>query len=505
MSVIAGVAGASRNAAVALCDDGRIQAVCEQERVTRTRRAGLRSGRLPNEALDAVLRAAGRGLADITSYAVAEPKIELPLDVPVAHVPHHAAHAATAFDTSGFQDAVVLVCDRHALPEVSVWEADARGVRPTTFRWTGPGFATVYSRAAHAFGFAPGAEEHRLESLARVADRASDGTSSLLEFRGESLAIASDFEAALDRLLRPGGASAPVELAARVASDVQRTIGEALLRLVQHLKTMFGGRHLCLGGGLFFNSYFNSLLAQSGVYERTFVPVNPGNAGIAVGAALSVAARERAVCRGTPLSPFLGPGYEANDIKATIENCKLSYDYVSEHHVIERTVDALAKGKLVGWFQGRMEWGPRALGNRSILANPLAPFVLENLNAFLKHRASHRSYSVSTTVDALPRFFQGPPESSYMEFDYEVIQPDVVRSLLPLNGRRLRVQTVRESTPAFHQLLESFGQLTGVPMLVNTSFNGFNEPIVCTPRDAIRVFYGTGLDMVVVGRFILTK
>jgi carbamoyltransferase len=183
----------------------------------------------------------------------------------------------------------------------------------------------------------------------------------------------------------------------------------------------------------------------------------------------------------------------------------LSYDYHHNGELIETTAAALAKGRLVGWFQGRMEWGPRALGNRSILASPVSPYVLENLNVFLKRREHHRPYSVSVCEEDAPRFFRGPATSRFMEYEYEVLERDTLRPLLPLDAARLRVHTVPKSAGLFYELLKASGELTGVPMLVNTSFNGFNEPIVCTPRDAVRVFYGTGLDLVVLDSFVLSK
>jgi carbamoyltransferase len=173
--------------------------------------------------------------------------------------------------------------------------------------------------------------------------------------------------------------------------------------------------------------------------------------------------------------------------------------------MVERTTAALAKGQLVGWFQGRMEWGARALGHRSILASPAAPYVLENLNRFLKQRAPHETYSVAICAEDLPRYFKGPAKSLFMEFEYEVLDRNLLQYLLPANTTRLRVQTVDESAGTFYDLIRAFGELTGVPMLVNTSFNGFNEPIVCSPRDAIRVFYGTGLDMAILGSLVLRK
>ncbi len=167
---------------------------------------------------------------------------------------------------------------------------------------------------------------------------------------------------------------------------------------------------------------------------------------------------------------------------------------------------ALAKGQLVGWFQGRMEWGARALGNRSILASPVAPYVLENLNVFLKQREPHRTYSVAICEEDLPRYL---PRSSEIRVHGVPVRGAGSRTAATaccLQTRsRLRVQTVDESAGTFYQLIRAFGDLTGVPMVVNTSFNGFNEPIVCNPRDAVRVFYGTGLDLAILDSLVLQK
>lgn len=505
MSVIVGIAGAERNASVALFDGGQIIAVCEQERLTRTRRAGLRRGQLPLETLETVLRVAGHTPADISAFAIAEGAIDLPADVRVERTDHHGAHAATAFYTSPFPDAIILVCDRHGAPQLSVWRGDGEGLVRLEFAWDGPAFAELYSRMTRAFGFAGEGDEYRLEALAHGTRSSPEPFPTPIVYTGDRLDVSPRFTASITDLVRSNGHGDAIVHAAALAGRVQGHFGELLLQLVREVKRRFGGRHLCLGGGLFYNSYFNTLLAGSGLYDRTFIPVNPGNAGAALGAALQVAGRERLVPRTAPLSPFLGPSYGTDEIKATLDNCKLSYDYVGERQAIDQTAAMLSQGKLVGWFQGRMEWGPRALGNRSILASPVNAFVLENLNGFLKKREPHRSYSVSVCAEDAAQYFRGPAASQFMEFEYEVIQPDVLRALLPLGATTLRVQTVPESAGAFHALIKAFGERTGVPILVNTSFNGFNEPIVCTPRDAVRVFYGTGLDMVVIGGFVLQK
>jgi carbamoyltransferase len=208
--------------------------------------------------------------------------------------------------------------------------------------------------------------------------------------------------------------------------------------------------------------------------------------------------------RGTGVSPYLGPAFESEAIKKTLDGCKLSYSFVGEGEAIDRAVDALAQGQLVGWFQDRMEWGPRALGHRSILANPRSPYVLENLNGFLRKRERWRSFGVSVCQDNLEKFFCGPPTSPFMEYEYS-LRDDGLRPAIPSGATSIRVQTIPESLEPFWTLHKRMGQATGSSVLVNTSLNGFHEPIACTPRDAIRVFYGSGLDMLVLGRFILEK
>jgi carbamoyltransferase len=157
-----------------------------------------------------------------------------------------------------------------------------------------------------------------------------------------------------------------------------------------------------------------------------------------------------------------------------------------------------------------MEWGPRALGHRSILANPLSPYVLENLNLFLKHRPRHRAYGISVPVERAATWLDGPPVSRFMEYEYAVRDADLFRHVMPTGTRAVRAQTIAEPADdadlaLYRELHERFGQATGLPVLVNTSFNGFSEPMVCSPRDAIRVFFGTGLDLLVLDRFVLTK
>ena len=505
MSIVIGVGGARRNASAALAIGGRLVAGCGEERITRARGVGSVNGRLPNEAVRTVLALGRTAEADVSSYITAEAGVKFPSTLRSQVVDHHWAHAATAFHTAGLAEATVLVCDRHSTPELSVWSAGPTGLRRLDFNWHGTAFATLYSQLAEALGFRPQDDEHKLEALARIGEPPPDDRyDRLIHFRADHLEVSPAFQSELSRWHRSNGHDL-TKHTADIACGVQQRLGELLLELIRMVRKTTPGPNLCLAGGLFYNSYFNTLIQASGIYEVVFVPIDPGNPGLAAGAAMARPDGHQLAAVPEPASPFLGPESSAGDIKNTLENCKLSSSLLDENEVIERTVEALASGYLVGWFQGRMEWGPRALGNRSILASPLSQYVAENLNGFLKHREPYRSYGVSVCEEDAAQYFDGCATSPFMEREYHAKDPDRFRGLSPATHARMRVHTVGESPSVFRKLLKAFGEKTGVPVLVNTSFNGFREPIVCTPRDAVRVFYGTGLDMAVLGRFVLCK
>ena len=505
MSIVVGIGGARRNASAALAIDGRVIAACEEERVTRARGVGSVNGGLPSEAVKAVLAIGHTASADVSSYVAGERELALPADVPGKVIDHHRTHAATAFLTSPFDDATVLVCDRHQAPELSLWSADATGLRRLDIDWHGPAFSTLYSKATEALGFRAQCDEHKLEALARIGQpQADDPCRRLVGFRHDHLEVSLDFQSDIQDWHRSNG-HAPEPHSAGIACGIQRRLGELLLDLLRDIRKATRSRNLCLAGGLFYNSYFNSVLQAAGIYDVTFVPVDPGNSGLAVGAALASPVGDRTAEDRTDMSPFLGAQSSGSEIKNTLDNCKLSYAWCDENQLLDQTVEALARSHLVGWFQGRMEWGPRALGNRSILASPLSPYVAENLNVFLKHRERYRSYGVSVCEEDAPAYFGGRVLSPFMERDYDALDPTCFKGLTPAPHAPIRVQTVGNSPPLFRKLLKAFGEKTGVPILVNTSFNGFREPIVCTPRDAVRVFFGTGLDMAALGNFVLRK
>jgi carbamoyltransferase len=504
-TLLIGVSGARQNASAAAVIDGRLVAFCEQERVTRVRSMALEAGALPQSALDAVLTRARRKSGDISTFATAEPSVVLPDGVLHRHVEHHRAHAAVAAFTSSFDAGVVLVCDQHSEPPVTVWQFRDGALRQEPWPWHGAGFAALYSDCASVFGFPP-RSEHRLEALARIEGEVRDDgqLSAAIGYGSEGLRLDAGWRSVVSGLLGSHQTLRHTRSTAAVASSFQRRVGDALVDLVAAIHKRLPHENLCLGGGLFYNTYFNTRIVESGVFRRVFVPANPGNAGLAAGAPLAVAAETNAI-PAAAADPFLGPEFGPDVIKATLDNCKLTYDYLGDREVVDVAVKALLRGELVGWFQGAMEWGPRSLGNRSILANPFAPFVLENLNAFLKQREPYRAYGLSVCVEDAPKYFSVPAASAFMELEYEPHEAAMFRHAMPEGVKRLRVQTIATQPPLFRALHRAFGEATGTGVLVNTSFNGFHEPMVCSPRDAIRVFYGGGLDMAVLGGFVLRK
>jgi carbamoyltransferase len=500
--IVVGISGARRNPAAAVAVGGKLVGFCEEERLTRIRGAGLQPGELPRESVNAVLRLAGASADSVDAYVTGEEGVVLPASLPRLRLDHHHCHAATAFLTSAFERAAVIVCDRNTAPEVSVWRGSDGQLINQQWPWSGPGFASLYTQCAGLFGFASG-QEHRFEALARLGSEAdASRLDRLFRYVDGTVRVDPDWSRVVTGWLHESGSQWSLEHGAQVAGAFQRALGHVLLAFTADVRRQLAVEQLCLGGGLFYNTFFNTLLAQSGVFDDVFVAPNPGNAGIASGAALAVGPR-RAHDRN--VSPFLGPGFELEEIKQTLDNCKLSYECQSEGQIIAGCVRDLMAGRLVGWFQGRMEWGHRALGNRSILASPLSPYVLDNLNVFLKQRERYRAYGLSVCEEEADRYFKGPKRSAWMEYEYEMTDPDRLRHAVPVGARSLRVQTVDPSLRLFRELHRAFADATGTGVLVNTSFNGFSEPIVSSPRDAIRVFYGTGLDVLVLGRFVIRK
>jgi carbamoyltransferase len=501
MSLVAGLAGLNRHGCVALGDSSGLRAVCQQERVTRVRNAGFNSTGLPDEALDLLLRRLDRTRSDVNRYVVADRPDAAEASAAAEGLERHLAHAATTYFSSPFTSAAIVICDR-SQPTVSVWTAKAVQITPVQWPWRSPGFSDVYARCAEILGFQGEAGGQRMEALARLRpDDRNSVVDGLFRWSDGALDVQRGWESTVEQL-HSGIDHRCIETAgAGLAAALQARLVDLVLEFLAAVRRHTGETTLCLGGSLFYHSAINTAVKQARIFDSVFVPVDPGEAGLAVGAALSALEMPP-----RQTGPFLGPEYTSQEVKATLDNCKLQYDWVSGDGAIDVAVKALLDGTLVAWFDGPMEWGPRALGARCILANPFSPYVLENLNRFLKQREPWRGYALSGLSTAVPELFDGPADARFMECDYRPKDPSGFTHVLPSPSASLRVHTVGAGSPRrFTRLLEAFGTASGLPFLVNTSFNGFHEPIACSPRDAVRIFYGTGVDLLVFEQFVLRK
>jgi carbamoyltransferase len=299
------------------------------------------------------------------------------------------------------------------------------------------------------------------------------------------------------------GAELKQQQRADIAASMQKTLEQYVIRLARDAE------NVCLGGGVAWNALLVSALETSGRFKGVFAQPAAGNAGTALGAALSVwnemlGKTERLDGGGY----CMGPGFSAQEIKQVLENCKLRFRLlVTVPDTIGAAVDQLKQNRIVAWMQGRMEFGPRALGNRSILASPRDPYSTENLNAFIKHRESVRKFAASVPAELASEYFDAGENARHLATVSRVrpAYKEKFRSAI-LAEDLIRVHTVsKEDNPLYWQLLHAFGEKTGLPVLYNTSFNLFGEPLVCTPRDAVRSFYSSGIDAMVVGNFLLEK
>jgi carbamoyltransferase len=268
-------------------------------------------------------------------------------------------------------------------------------------------------------------------------------------------------------------------------------------------------RNLCLAGGLGFNALLVSALENLARFENIFVQPVAGNAGTALGAVMYVwhevlHETQRVDTRGY----LLGPEYSAEEIKRVLENCKLHFQYLlTAEELVETAVSQIMDHKIVAWMQGRMEFGPRALGNRSILASPLDPYSTENLNLYIKHREAFRKFAASVPAEVADEYFETGPNARFLA-SVGRVRPShrLTFAAALLGGDLIRVHTVRrEDNPLYWNLLHAAGKRTGLPVLYNTSFNLFGEPLVASPRDAVRSFFSSGIDAMFVGNFFLQK
>jgi carbamoyltransferase len=450
-----------------------------------------------------------------------------PDQVPPLHFyPHHRTHAASAFWLSPFDEALVLTVDGSGDSDcTTVWrgkgttlEALHRIEIPHSLGWF---YAAIteylgfdaYDGEYKVMGLAAYGRENlalraKLEQIVRPGLRGFDYEVDPSYIHHGAHTWSDRYTDALPELIGLPPRLGPKKLEPiheDLAFEAQRLLEESVIRLVTHFARETGLRNLCVGGGVGLNVKMNSRLHRMDLFDHVWAFPIPSDSGLAIGAAVGhwVDATQK---RPPALDHvYLGPSFTDEDIENQLQQCGLAYRRPDD--LATATAELLAAGKVVGWFQGRMEGGPRALGGRSILADPRTVAARDRVNAAIKFREYWRPFCPSLTVESAERYLKKPDAAPFMILAFEATEragkeaPAVVH----VDGT-VRVQTVDAKTnPRYHALLRAFEARTGVPILLNTSFNVKGEAIVCTPRDAIRCFAATGLDALAIGAFIVEK
>jgi carbamoyltransferase len=431
---------------------------------------------------------------------------ELP---PVRYFQHHRSHAAAAFFTSGHERAAIATIDaRGGLYSTVTWRGEGNRLTLMRAEPFSNSLGEFYDRATkHAglgefgegklMGLAPYGDKHRFAAqISEVLNTA--GPEWYVHHRERSLRDVVGPPRAKGEDIMSGDF-------ADIAAAAQHALEEAVLRIVRSALEEANARHLCLGGGVNLNCSSNGVLRAGGVADSISVFPAPADNGLAVGAALLCASESGGVVQEPLLDAYLGPEFSNADCSAAID---------AEPRVVARqSADVaadgarmIAAGNIIGWFQGRLEIGPRALGNRSIVADPRTIETRDRVNE-VKRREKWRPLAPSVLSERAPEFFELSGESPFMLFAAQVRAEARARAaaIVHVDGSA-RPQTVRrDRNPRFHALIEAFSQHSGLPIVLNTSFNDAGEPIVCTPADALRTFLTTGLDALLMNDFIVER
>jgi carbamoyltransferase len=432
----------------------------------------------------------------------------------IYHIDHHEAHAWSTYALSGFDDALVLVMDgRGAFQASTIYHGRGGALkRLRVYPWPNS-IGAFYEGFTDLLGFERHSDEWKVMGLAAYG-RPTVPLHECLRvtrngYRVNGRIVCGRHPADIEPLVRRFGPRRdPEKFIAEgdkdLAASVQQATEEAVFALVREGIRLTGCRRLCLAGGVAMNSKANGKLLASGLIDDIFIQPAATDDGTAIGAALGVyAARGQPVPRAVMEDVYLGPEYP--DIESTLRAYKLSAVRVPD--IAGVTAHLLAQGFIVGWFQGRMEFGPRALGNRSILADPRDVRMKDRVNECVKFREGWRPFAPACLAEKAHEYFRPAYPSPFMILTFEV-RPEK-RAVIPAvthADHSARVQTVeRRLNPRFWELIAAFERLTGVPVVLNTSFNLRGEPIVCTPKDAIRTFYSSGLDFLALGDYLLAK
>ena len=463
---------------------------------------------------------------------------------------HHLSHAASAYYPSPFDSAAVLTLDgvgEWTTTSLAIGKGrDLKVVKEIHFPHS---LGLLYSAFTYYIGFKVNSGEYKVMGLApygepRYTDLIREKLIRVAEDGSFQLDMSYfDYSTGLTMTNKKFNAlfggppriseSKLTQREMDLAASIQKVTEDIIIKLAKNIAKDTGENNLCLAGGVVLNCVANGILLREKIFENIWIQPAAGDAGGALGGALATwylhHNKERSLSseRDAMKGSYLGPEFKDNDIELELKACGAVYRKVSEDELIDEVATALANKKAIGWMQGRMEFGPRALGGRSIIADPRSPIMQKQLNLKVKYRESFRPFAPSVLYEDVNKWFEHDTESPYMLLVANVLKDkrremtseentlfgidklNVIRSSVPAITHvdySARIQTVHVDTnPLYHALISKFKEKTGCPLVVNTSFNVRGEPIICTPTDAFKCFMGTELDILAVGNYLLIK
>ena len=442
---------------------------------------------------------------------------------------HHLSHAAHAFFTSPFNEAAILTVDG-----VGEWSTttfgsayDTKIVLTNDIRWP-HSVGLFYSAFTYFLGFKVNEGEYKLMGLSsygkpkyydkimdELIDVKTDGSIHLnmkyFSFTYDKVMTNKNFSDLFG--IPPRNHDSKTEqIHYDIGASAQLVLEEILLKMVNHVYEKTKTNNLCLGGGVALNGVANYRILKEGPFENIHIPPSPGDAGSAIGAAqfsyYSYEKNKRTIPNIAELTKnniYVGPEYANDKIKSFLDKNNINYDFFENHILLSKTAKLISEGNIVGWYQGRMEWGPRALGNRSILADPRNPEMKNILNEKIKHRESFRPFAPSILEEFVSEFFELDIPSPYMLLVAKVKKPEIIPAVTHIDGTG-RLQSVsKDVNLLYHNLINEFYKITGVPAIINTSMNVMGEPIVNTPDHAYKMILKTDMDFLVMGNYMISK
>ena len=537
---ILGISTLGRSTAVAMIDEQSVLFAIEEEKLSRNEASDI-----PRLALERCLHETQLKIEGCRAIALAERLAQLKsrarrkrMELTGAqqqlhhllrggprptHFDHHLCHAASAYYTSGYDRALIVSLDEGKGAQSGlVALGDGDEIRPLQALKFPDSLGWFYTRVTELVGLRGHKDEHKVQWLSKDGEPEylpvfrklftwkSNGMPTLHrryfasgpDHRG---VFAPQFYRELG--LSRGQAPNPV-VRSNLARSAQDFLEETVLQLVANFQRETHTHSLCLAGGVFLNVFLVRALEERSEFAHVYVQPVSGNAGTALGAAYLSRRMILGQSGRAPLTSLaLGMQASSQEMKAILDNCKITYRYLSgEDQSIEEAVQLLQRHKIVAWCQGRTEFGHRALGNRSLLASPFSEYVVENVNQFIKHREGFHPFALSVPAERVADYFEASPNCRFMASLATLKCPVAGLDRFAFHGKSMRVHTVeKQANPLFWKLLYKFGESAPAPILVNTSFNLFGEPLVTDPRGAVRSFYCAGVDALALGPFLLVK